>query len=383
MFPPQTKLDPQGYYARLGLDRDASAEAIAAAFRRQARLLHPDVHGTGDADAFVAAKQAYDVLADPGRRAAYDRLARQGASKAEAPGEEAVVPAAAGAYTGPEEPPIRQPRWSDLPVFVWAGLAAILLIGAVQVVLHLRAEPKLVQTEYRPNAPIVPPANPASVLAAARAAAPVRLPGNVNAYVLPAAGPAVVWREDEQRNTLVPIGRLPAFSAMQAVRMSHRNGLVEVRITETSTGLVEASRLTHGDLAAARQAYCAYNAGPPPYNGELLAREGAGPAKLALDNHTTQPAVVKLRDETGAVALSVYLAPGGHADVDGLPNARFQTEFAIGEMWSRACGGFAAGMRAQRMVGFRSLDRLMPLVIPPEAPGGPPEDITDQAFERR
>ena len=51
-------------------------EAITAAFRRKARMVHPDVPGTGDAAAFIRVKQAYDLLGDAYRRAAYDRSAR-------------------------------------------------------------------------------------------------------------------------------------------------------------------------------------------------------------------------------------------------------------------------------------------------------------------
>ena len=67
--------DPDGHYARLGLAPSASPAAIVAAWRRQARRLHPDVPDTGDADAFLALKTAYDVLHDPARRAAYDEAA--------------------------------------------------------------------------------------------------------------------------------------------------------------------------------------------------------------------------------------------------------------------------------------------------------------------
>ena len=68
--------DPVGYYATLDVDPAATPEAITAAFRRKARMVHPDVPGTGDAAAFIRVKQAYDVLGDAYRRAAYDRSAR-------------------------------------------------------------------------------------------------------------------------------------------------------------------------------------------------------------------------------------------------------------------------------------------------------------------
>src|SRR6202012_5056288 len=71
---------PEDYFARLGLSPSASRAEVVAAFRVKARLLHPDVPKTGNAVAFVAVKQAYDVLSNVERRAAYDRGASQAAN---------------------------------------------------------------------------------------------------------------------------------------------------------------------------------------------------------------------------------------------------------------------------------------------------------------
>ena len=68
-------------YQLLEVPRHASREEIALAWRRRARDEHPDAR-PADADApgrFRALAEAYQVLGDPGRRAAYDRaLAREG-----------------------------------------------------------------------------------------------------------------------------------------------------------------------------------------------------------------------------------------------------------------------------------------------------------------
>lgn len=63
------------YYAALGVGRDASPEEIKKAFRRLARESHPDANpGDPSAEArFREAAEAYEVLSDPKRRAAYDR----------------------------------------------------------------------------------------------------------------------------------------------------------------------------------------------------------------------------------------------------------------------------------------------------------------------
>ena len=62
-------------YLLLGVARETSGEEITLAWRRRARDEHPDArHGDDGAPArFRALAEAWQVLGDPGRRAAYDR----------------------------------------------------------------------------------------------------------------------------------------------------------------------------------------------------------------------------------------------------------------------------------------------------------------------
>ena len=69
------------YYAVLGLDRNASQEEIKKAFRRLALEYHPDRNkDPGAAERFKEIYQAYEVLNDPEKRAAYDRFGHAGVS---------------------------------------------------------------------------------------------------------------------------------------------------------------------------------------------------------------------------------------------------------------------------------------------------------------
>jgi molecular chaperone DnaJ len=63
-------------YELLGVPRDASADEVKKAYRRAAREHHPDAGG--DEETFKQVTHAYQVLADPDRRARYDRFGDDG-----------------------------------------------------------------------------------------------------------------------------------------------------------------------------------------------------------------------------------------------------------------------------------------------------------------
>ncbi len=68
------------YYEVLGVERGVAPDDLKKAFRKSAMECHPDRHGgCKDAEArFKELNQAYAVLSDPNKRAAYDRFGHAG-----------------------------------------------------------------------------------------------------------------------------------------------------------------------------------------------------------------------------------------------------------------------------------------------------------------
>jgi molecular chaperone DnaJ len=80
------------YYEVLGVSRDASDQELKSAYRKQALKYHPD-RNPGDhvaEEKFKEASEAYQVLSDADKRAAYDRFGHAG-----------VTGAAGGGFGGP------------------------------------------------------------------------------------------------------------------------------------------------------------------------------------------------------------------------------------------------------------------------------------------
>src|SRR5687767_11013450 len=72
-------MSKRDYYEVLGVERSADKETLKKTFRKLAQKYHPDVNKSPEAEPlFKEINEAYQVLSDDQKRAAYDRFGHDG-----------------------------------------------------------------------------------------------------------------------------------------------------------------------------------------------------------------------------------------------------------------------------------------------------------------
>jgi len=158
----------QSYYDVLQVSPSAELEVIVAAYRRLAFKYHPDRNSDPASQQKMRLLiEAYEVLSDPNRRAAYDakqkNKADQQTSNQESGNAEMAAPVEASPY---DLPPIRESypalssieeEFSPVKSRMWVGLLAFLLTGTIAatlLVVVLANRPKVrVAQNAKPDKP--------------------------------------------------------------------------------------------------------------------------------------------------------------------------------------------------------------------------------------
>ncbi len=111
-------MSKRDYYDVLGVARGASPEEIKKAYRQKAKELHPDRNSDNpNAEAqFKEANEAYEVLKDADKKAAYDRFGH-----AAFDGGMAGGPRAGGPHAGGDFASAFSDVFEDLLAISWAG----------------------------------------------------------------------------------------------------------------------------------------------------------------------------------------------------------------------------------------------------------------------
>ena len=90
--------EKRDYYEVLGVKKSASKDEIKSAYRKLAKIYHPDNKETGDEAKFKEIQEAYDILYDDQKRSAYDQFGH--AAFEQAGGNPGANPFQGGGFSG-------------------------------------------------------------------------------------------------------------------------------------------------------------------------------------------------------------------------------------------------------------------------------------------
>lgn len=148
-------------------------------------------------------------------------------------------------------------------------------------------------------------------------------------------------------------GKLDRFDT---VRVSGRAEKGWVPVTsDVGVGYVAGQYLRKGPGKDAFMALCRLSERARPATGTILEARHDGPHTLAITNDGTRDAVLKLRNDVGAVIMAVYLRAGENTEVRGITSGDYIVKVARGRDFSPNCNIFTESLSIRRAPGRISL----------------------------
>lgn len=142
------------------------------------------------------------------------------------------------------------------------------------------------------------------------------------------------------------IALLDRFSTVQVMDSVEEGEWARILTPSGVTGYVPSRLLFGGAGEISKSRWCYEQRGEIPRNGGILQRRTGGEHGLTVANRTGRDVVVRLKTQGNRTLLTFFMARGGQATVDGIPDGTFRAVFATGETYSRACGVFLDNMQA-------------------------------------
>lgn len=400
--------DPRGYYASLEIPTDASATAIKASYRRLAKELHPDRNADPTAASkFAACSEAYAVLSDPDKRAAYDSAVYEEAAAHQE--NEPLEPIHCSSCGKPTAQPRNVIFRSVVSVLITtittpvqgifcsvcarkAGLRASIISGLfgwwgvpwgpiltvkeiVRNSLGGERKPELDDRLAYYNAVAFGSQghlNLAHAIARqlrnakdeALALDALRMVDHLERAGVPKNSPALKsgW-ENKAGHWMVHGASLLAVPAVICLAIVLTNG--------------------GSSRAAPRQPYSSYDAtqpgalpavvpsvvpaeprpsvplcADPPRNGDELQRDGfkEDGHRITIENGGSGNALVKVRNDSGKRIATLYVSRAQQGSISNLPDGRYRISFAVGDQLDASCAAFAGDFRAQQFPGVETFE---------------------------
>ena len=400
--------DPRGYYASLEIPTDASATAIKASYRRLAKELHPDRNADPSAASkFAACSEAYAVLGDPDKKAAYDSAVYEEAAAHQ--DDEPLEPIHCSSCRRPTAQPRNVVFRSVVSVLITtvttpiqgifcsdcarkAGLRASIISGIfgwwgvpwgpintikeiVRNSMGGERKPELDDRLAYYNAVAFGARGHLNLAhAIARqlrnakdeglALDALRLVDHLERAGVPKGSPALKSGWDNRADHWMVHGAsllaVPAAIWLAIVLTSGGSSRAASGqpYSPNDYALPGAPAVVVPSSLPAEPTPSVPLCVDPPRNGDELQRNGfkEDGHRITVENGGSGNALVKVRNDAGTRVATIYVGRAQQGSISSLPDGNYRISFAVGDQLDASCAAFAGDFRAQQFPGVETFE---------------------------